>query len=243
MTCDQVRERLAEHVLGTVEGPDDIALRRHLRSCASCRAEMAALGDGLALFSRAAHDQLPPDDLQDRVRAVLAEEWRDAQPTTVSRARAGRWVTVGAGVAAAGLVLALTLGWGMTQSRHAEANAEGSRSYQRLLSVLGGKDFRVGPLEPAGREPLEGSVVVYDSHVDQSWVVVFIRTSGVQGRVTATLHADDGRTVDVWPFRIDREGEGAGWLVTSVNLEGFDELTVSCGEHGRPLATADIVEA
>jgi hypothetical protein len=243
MTCEQVRERLAEHVLGTVEGADDIALRRHLRACSSCRAEMAALGEGLALFSRAAHDQLPPDDLQDRVRAVLSEEWRDPQPGSNRKSRPARWISVSASVAAAGLVLALTLGWGMSQSRRAEANEEGSQSYQRLLTVLGGKDFRVGPLEPAGREPLEGSVVVYDSHIDQSWVVVFIRTSGVKGRVTATLHADDGRTVDVWPFRIDREGEGAGWLVTSVNLERFDELTVSCGENSRPLATADIVEA
>lgn len=240
-TCDHVRERLPEHVLGTLAGPDDLALRRHLRGCAACRAEMAALGDGLTLFSRAVHDQEPPDDLKDQVRAVLAEEWRDPS-TGLSTGRRGRWLKLTAGVAAAGLALALSLGWGLAQSHRAAANEEGSRSYATLLTVLGGRDFRVGRLQPSGTQPLEGSVVVYDSHVDQSWVVVFIRTSGVRGEVTATLHADDGSTIDVWPFRIDRKGEGAGWLVTGVNLERFDAITVSSAD-GTAIATGTIVEA
>ncbi len=113
------------------------------------------------------------------------------------------------------------------QTRRAQVASEGAQSYETLLQTLGGKDFRVGELTSTGAQPLEGSVVVYDSHVDQSWVLVFVRTSGVTGDVTATLHAPDGRTLDTWPVSIDRDGDGYGWLVTSVNLETFDRITLT----------------
>jgi hypothetical protein len=238
-SCDEVRGRLPEHVLGTVEGADDVAMRRHLRGCAGCRAEMDALGDGLTLFSRAAHDHTPPPDLQEHVRTVLAEEWRD--PGSVSDRPGPRSWRIFVPVAAAVLLLLMSVGWGMSKSRSAEVNARGADSYEALLSTLGGYAFRVGTLEPAGADPLEGSVVVYDSHVDQSWVVLFVRTWGVEGPVTATMHAADGRTVDMWPFRIDHEGEGAGWFVTSVDLEPFTTISVST-RSGDLLATAEINE-
>ena len=58
-TCEEVRERLPEHVLGTLDEPHDLSVRRHLRGCAGCRREMAALGDGVAMFARAVHDSHP----------------------------------------------------------------------------------------------------------------------------------------------------------------------------------------
>ena len=76
-TCEETRERLPEHVLGTLDETTDLAVRRHLRGCAGCRTEMGALGDGLALFAQAAHDAPPPPELQDRVLSQLADEWRD----------------------------------------------------------------------------------------------------------------------------------------------------------------------
>ena len=33
MTCDEVREVLPEHLLGTLDGPEDLEVRRHLRGC------------------------------------------------------------------------------------------------------------------------------------------------------------------------------------------------------------------
>ena len=37
MTCDEVRELLPEHLLGALEGPEDLEVRRHLRGCSTCR--------------------------------------------------------------------------------------------------------------------------------------------------------------------------------------------------------------
>ena len=56
MTCDEVRELLPEHLLGTLDGPEDLEVRRHLRGCAGCRTDMAGLSEGVEWFARAAHD-------------------------------------------------------------------------------------------------------------------------------------------------------------------------------------------
>jgi anti-sigma factor RsiW len=239
-TCERVRERLPEHVLGTLEEADDLAVRRHLRGCAGCRAEMDALDDGLASFARAAHDAEPPAELQERVRSTLAAEWRDAPPADVaSGADARRSRTPWVAAAAAVLALVLALGWGLAQVHRADELAASGDSYTRLLQILGGKEFRAGPLTPAPGRAVQGSVVVYESHRDQSWVAVFVEGAGMSGPATATLHAPDGRTVELWDLEFQKDGSGAAWLVTASDLSTFDHLTIT-DENGEPLATAQI---
>ena len=67
-TCERVRERLPEHVLGTLDETDDLAVRRHLRGCAGCRPRWARSDEGLALVrARRPRRATPPPELQDRV--------------------------------------------------------------------------------------------------------------------------------------------------------------------------------
>lgn len=238
MTCEGVQERLSEHLLGSMPEVDDAAVRRHLRGCATCRREAAALGDGLTAFALAAHDVAPPDELRDRVLDAVRDDQRDTAPRDRAAGRRSLLPVVAAGLA---LALVASLAWGVGQARRADHARADAASYTGLLAVLGGKDFRAARLDPAGDRTLEGSVVVYDSHEDQSWVVVFVRAPGESGYATPTLHADDGRTVEVWPLEFDGQGDGAAWLVTSVDLQPFHRLTIA-GDDGRLLATADIRE-
>jgi anti-sigma factor RsiW len=69
MTCDEVRELLPEQLLGTLEGPEDLEVRRHLRGCSTCREERMKLEDGVAALSRAVHDQ--EAGMERRLRAGL----------------------------------------------------------------------------------------------------------------------------------------------------------------------------
>ena len=78
MTCDEVRELLPEHLLGTLEGPEDLEVRRHLRGCSACREERMKLEDGVATLSRAVHDREPPADLRGRILRTL-----EGKPTGV----------------------------------------------------------------------------------------------------------------------------------------------------------------
>lgn len=234
MTCDEVRELLPEHLLGTLESPEDLEVRRHVRACAGCRGEMIALGDGVASFALAAHDRPPPHDLRDRVITVLEQDWRDTgEPAHPGRRSA--WI----GWAAAAFALIVALTWGGVQTHRANVAAASAASYERLLSVLGGTEFRVGELERAGDRTIDGSVVLYDSHEGQSWAIVLMSAPGSTGSAEVSLEAPDGRTIEVGSIRFQPDGDGATWLVTSSDLGPFDQATITT-DDGTVLATAEI---
>ena len=236
MTCDEVRELLPEHLLWTLNGPHDLEVRRHLRGCAGCRAEMITLADGVAWFARAAHDRPPPDDLHDRVMTILDQEWQDSPDHASPVSKRGRRSFA---AAAAVLAIVAALGWGAFQTHRADVASVAADSYHTLLSTLGGKEFRIGTLQPSGDQPVEGSVVLYDSHLGQSWGVVLIRAPGMTGTAQVTLASADGRTVDVHPLEFQPDGDAATWIVTSSDLTDFDRVTI-VAEDDTALASAVI---
>jgi hypothetical protein len=238
VTCDEVRDLLPEHLLGTLEPDADRRVREHLRGCAACRAEANGLGDGLASFARAAHDREPPPELRERVLSVLEEEGRDGPPTATS---ARRWPSA-VGIAAAIALIVGSLAFAVAADRRADLARSGADSYQRLLDTLGGKEFRIGEITSPTRPEVEGSVVLYDSHRGQSWGVVLVRAPGWSGTATASLEAPDGRTIDVGELRFADDGDAATWIVTGTSLEPYDHLTIA-GEDGAELATATIEDA
>src|SRR5438128_6996705 len=109
MTCDAVRERLPDHTLGTLPETEEMAVRRHLRGCAGCRAEATTLDEGMAMFASAAHAVPPPPELKERVLSALADEWSES-PAASAPGRAAAWWRL---VAAAAVVLLVgALAWG-----------------------------------------------------------------------------------------------------------------------------------
>jgi anti-sigma factor RsiW len=237
VTCDEVRELLPEHLLGTLDGPEDLEVRRHLRGCAGCRTEVTALSEGVEWFARAAHDRTPPPELHDRVMTTLEQEWREGDAERAN-ARRTRWI----GRAAAVVAIAAALGWGLTQTHRANVESADAESYRRVLTTLGGKEFRIGTFDSHVAHPLEGSVVLYDSHEGQSWGIVLVRAPGVSGTATVTLSVDGsgaGDTIDAGKLEFEPDGDAATWLVTSSDLTPFDHVTITA-EDGTVLATADI---
>ncbi|HXJ64916.1 MAG TPA: anti-sigma factor [Actinomycetota bacterium] len=229
-TCDEVTELLPEHVLGTLPASDDDAVRHHLRGCGSCRREMAMLGEGLATFSRAAHQADPPPELKDRVMAAVAEE--RAEPDRVvdlrpaHRRRRWTWLAVAATVA----VLAGTVAWGSTSTVHANNNAEDAAAYHDFLHALGGRDVRVATLQGEGARQVEGSAILYDSDVGQSWVLVLVRSPGAEGTVRVVLHSPKGR-IFMHRTEFNSEGSTDAWLVTSTDISKYNRVEVYDGAH------------
>lgn len=221
MSCDEVREQLVDHLLGTLDEPVDLEVRRHVRGCSGCRREMTALGEGVGTFARAAHQVEPPPELEERLLSVLRDEWAEApaQQTPRRGFRRLAW-------AAAVIALAGSLAWGYASNVRADRNERAAIKYETFLGVLGGENVRVGVLRPVGSQQLEGSAVLYDSKVEQSWVLVLVRAPGMKGEARMTLSSPDGRTIELFPAEFGRGGEAAGWLVTSSNLRPFDTLTI-----------------
>jgi len=230
MTCDEVRELLPEHLLGTLEGPEDLEVRRHLRGCSTCREERMKLEDGVAALSRAVHDQEPPADLRDRVLRTLDEEWNEAGPhTPTARRRSERspWRSVAA--AAMVVLIAGSLAFGASQARRASVATADAASYTNLLRSLGGKEFSVGELHPTGGSTFDGQVLVYEGDASKgwdSWAIVFVKAPGYVGDATATLIGADGGALALPPLRVS-DGEAHSWIVTGDDLTGYDRLTIT----------------
>lgn len=219
MTCDEVREQLAEHLLGTLDEVADAAVRRHLRGCAGCRSEAAALSEGVSTFARAAHDVEPPEDLRGRVLGVLEEEWDGSARSDVRPGRSA-WLMR----AAVAVALVVSVGWGAFATVRAARLQDAADRYEAFLGVLGGEDVRVGELRAARPQELAGSAVIYDSRVGQSWVLVLFRAPGWEGEVNVTLVSDDEARIDLHPMDVGPGGEASTWLVTSSDLKDFDEV-------------------
>ena len=242
MTCDEVRELLPEHLLGTLEGPEDLEVRRHLRGCSACREERMKLEDGVAALSRAVHDQEPPADLRGRVLRTLDQEWEDAGRPPAPTQR-GRDRSLWRAVAAAAVVVfvAGSIGYGATQAHRASVATADATSYTRLLEVLGGKEFSVGQLHPTGGSSFVGQVLVYEGDASKgwnSWAVLFVKAPGYVGDATATLIGTDGQALALPPLRVSG-GEAHAWLVTGDDLSGYDRLTITTPD-GNVVATGAI---
>jgi hypothetical protein len=97
----------------------------------------------------------------------------------------------------------------------------------------------VANLRPQGSQQLEGSAVVYDSKVEQSWVLVLVRAPGMEGQATVTLSTRDGRTIQLHAMEFSVGGEAASWLVTSSNLRSFETVIVR-DESGATIATGSV---
>ncbi|HEX2425573.1 MAG TPA: zf-HC2 domain-containing protein [Actinomycetota bacterium] len=235
MTCDEVRDQLAEHLLGTLDEVTDAGVRSHLRSCGGCRREMAAMAEGIVTFSRAAHEVEPPTELRDRVLGAVAEEWAETAETTSRRRPVRTWI---ASAAAAAAVVA-SLGWGMSQANVASNYERDATRYKTFLGALGGKAVRVGTVRSTGTEDVTGSAVLYDSDVQQSWVLILVRAPGMTGEANVELSSDGGRTIDMHPLEFSAGGEASSWLVTSSNLEPFNGVTIT-DTAGNVIATAAV---
>jgi hypothetical protein len=233
MRCEDVLLLLPDDALGTLDEADRRQVRTHLRGCAACRAEAARLDEGLTSFASTLEAQ-PPPELEDRIMAVLREEW--AETTGGSSGGRGSWVRW-LSVAAIVVALAGAVAWGSVSQVRAGRLSEDAAAYHSFLTTLGGKDVRVGRLVPVGDSSVAGSAVLYDGEWERSWALVLIKAPGYTGELTPTLTSPTGHPIAMFPAKIESDGEGSSWLVSSGDLHGYGTITVT-DESGAVVARA-----
>jgi anti-sigma factor RsiW len=227
MTCDDVREHLADHVLGSLPEDAEAEVRRHLRGCMTCRRDLRALEEGMSTFARAAHQVDPPAGLKERVLATLGDE--QAEQAGARRRVPGRVarVAVAAVIAAVAGALAWTGVTASSATNRAHLYEVKAQRYQTFLDALGGKDVRVGTLRERSDQAVTGSVVMYDSDKGQSWILVLVRAPGETGQAAVTVLSPRGSRIHLHPLRFGAGGEGSTWLVTGGDISHFDRVLVA----------------
>ncbi len=234
MICEVVRDQLAEHMLGTVGPQEDLEIRAHLRGCGECRRELDMLEEGLSTFARAAHQAPPPPQLRDRVLAVLDDERADSPAPPARRLKPVLLLQAAAVIALAGALV-----WGSLATVRATHLSNQAGRYQAFLEALGGRDVRVGTLHARGSQATEGSAILYDSDVGQSWALVLVQAPGMAGQARVVLSSPTGRTIEMHALLFSDEGEASSWLVTPADISGFDRVRVVSAD-GRVLATGRV---
>ncbi len=234
MRCAEVRERLSDHLLAQLPEEEDLRVRRHLRGCGSCRSELRALEEGLAVFTATVPSVQPEGALRERVLGALEEEWREV-PAGRPRRPVAAWVTATAAVLA--LVAAVT--WGGLQARRAERAEREAASYEHVLGTLGGTGFRVGEIRPVAASGVRGSVLVYRSVWGRSWAAIFLRVPG-EGELRAAL-TGPGVSLAFGSLRVE-DGEAWGWLTTELEVDDLDRVWVRAAD-GTLLGVGEITPA
>jgi hypothetical protein len=226
-----VRQVLPDYVLDALSETEAAGVRRHLRGCASCRAEAGKLDEGLALFAGVAHSEEPPPELEARVMRVLEAEWSDAPAQVATRvARRGASLSrrLVLAIAAGVVLLAGSLAWGSVNQVRASHLQADAGSLRRFLDTLGGKDVRVGPLSAAPGSHMTGSVVMYDAKPgEQSWVLIIVRSPGYSGMAKVSLLSRTATPIGLHPMEV--EGDGDGWtaLFTNSDLSPYRNVHIS----------------
>ena len=236
MSCEEITDRLPDHVLGEA----DLEVARHLRGCAACRSELAALDDGIAALTFAAPEFEPPSDLRENVLSAIEQEWTEAarEPVAIESRVTRRRPTAWLALAAAVVILAGSLGWGFTQSHRADTNAVAAASYERFLATLGGKSVREGKLVPIGSQAFTGSAVIYDSMEKQSWVLILARAPGYQGGADVTVSSPTG-TMSLPSLEFQPNGDAYSVFVTPKDLSSYNRVTISA-PNGAVIASGTV---
>jgi anti-sigma factor RsiW len=107
MNCHEIRSRLEACVDGRVEAEEQPAIRDHLASCASCRAEIELIYEVEGRMREAFASDTSSDALRQRVDAILT---RDRKLEAPCKRFAGGWQ----GALAAAVVLVAVLGAAVT---------------------------------------------------------------------------------------------------------------------------------
>jgi anti-sigma-K factor RskA len=207
-------EALLEYALGTLADAEERAVASHLDGCASCRAEIRRLREGLAV----AVGELPtaPLDpgLRNRVLARVEPQLAAARAATARRRAVRRW-NPGAWVGAVAGVMAVLAGTVAYQQWQAHQRTEQERAV--VAAWLTRDDVtthRLPATDPGGRSV--GSVMVADDGV----VLVVLRSLPPSGHTYQVWgHGETGPSTLALTAGTVARVDASGWREVGVSIE------------------------
>jgi Putative zinc-finger len=204
--CAEVQALIPELAMGVAPGDERAMALNHLTTCAECRQaleETSATVDELLLL---APQHEPPPGFDARVIGALSED------------RPRRWNVSKGLLAAAAIVLAASLGAGITRWMGSEDRALASQ-YRDTLNAANGDYFRAARLEGA-QGGIKGHVFAYEG--SPSWVFITVEDAA-SGVHRVRYVTDDGRTHWLGVCTV-RHGHGSWGTAIDVPVFAVDSI-------------------
>jgi hypothetical protein len=203
--CAEVRELIPELAMGVAPGDERALALNHLATCADCRQVLEDTSETLDELLLLAPEHEPPPGFDARV----------IEAASVERPR--RWNVSKGLLAAAAILLAASLGAGLTRWAGAE-DRQLADQYRETLDVANGSYLRAADLTGADGEA--GHVFAYQGN--PSWVFITVENapSGVH-RVRYVT--DDGATHWLGVCTV-RDGHGSWGTAIDVPVYALDSI-------------------
>jgi Putative zinc-finger len=237
VTCLEVRDRLPEHAVGTLQGEEKEPLEKHLEWCAACRKEAGDLQKAASLLAFAPSPADPGPDLEDRI----VDRVRSAAGHSHHLPK-GR---IAALALSAALIAVAGLGWGAVMAGKAARYSDQVKvvktgqihALERLNEVMTHGPWAdptnqslIGKLDPtrgglAGGAALE---LLSRSGADIAMVMVTGLPKDGFPPYTVSVVNDHGSSLKVGQITaLDSGGGGVISARFSVSLSGFNHIVVT----------------
>jgi anti-sigma-K factor RskA len=248
MKDEHVDELIDLYALGALEPDEQNAVDAHLDECARCRAWMADARRVVALLPWTAEQQMPPSDLQGKVRRRIEglQRQQRAPEQAHERVRTRRWLPpwlLGGSLAAACLALLIFLGiWNFQLQRQlasVSAELERSRQIERVLIRSG---VRAVVLEPQPAAPKAWGTMMLNPTGNDAYLITYdLPVLPKNKTYQLWLQRGDAR-VNGGTFRVDEHGVATVQVRASEPMSTFTGCGVTIEPTGgSPGPTGDRV--
>lgn len=234
LACAEVRDRLADRVLGALSEEEGREVTRHLEWCAGCRKELAELEEGVAAVGLALEPIAPPVELEAKVLRAVGE----AAGLTARERRRFRIVTAVSVVMT--FVAIISLSWAaVTAGRFGRLQEETGRARDQaaqlnaLLQAFGANQILPVRLGPVQEQTGGGQAQIYLADDLPDWVLVIAGGLPAEaGPYSASLVHATGVEVPVGELYTAREGQVSAYRFFGQDLTAFRTVVVT-DRHGR----------
>ncbi len=209
---EQFAEDMALYALGCLDGADKVSLEQHLRQCASCREELEELRGSAALLALSTSGPRPPARSKSRLMDAIAKEQKH-QPASP---RSAWWSALG-WVAAAAMLILITLVWNQNQRLKSNNNRLATLSNQqrvelentrRVVDTLTASDALRVTVLPVGMKtpPPEGKAIYSRLHNGLIFTASNLHPLPAQKAYELWLIPTTGAPVPAGVFKPDAHG-------------------------------------
>ncbi|MDP8956958.1 MAG: zf-HC2 domain-containing protein [Actinomycetota bacterium] len=225
MSCAEVKELLADHIVGSLSAMDAQRVDRHLARCAECRRERAALEEGMASMAFALPPIDPPPNLGERIagRVAAATAGKPASPTRVR--------ALAAATMAAILVAVGALGWAVAERGQVNLvrrqQVQNVKQLTEALKAVGARPYRADLLPARQEKKGFGSVAIYSAtRVNDFILVGVVLPDDDAPPYTVKTTDPDGRVLSRGTLSKTNNGDWVFYESTQANLSHAISVSV-----------------